>query len=64
MVWLAPYGDRMRHKTRAMTRAKQIVAIEPGNPAASMKPGRYQGLAALDQTPTMTGARRNLTLWR
>ena len=49
MVWLAPYRDRMRHQTRSMTRGKQIVAIEPGNPAASVKLGRYQGLAALDR---------------
>ncbi len=78
MAQLAQFHDRMGQEEQAMALCEQIVALEPGHPAAAVNLGIYKikrgqtaaaialWQAALERNPAMTGARMNLAvaLWR
>jgi hypothetical protein len=78
MAQLAQFYDRMGQEEQAMALCEQIVAREPGHPAAAVNLGIYKikrgqtaeaialWQAALARNPAMTGARMNLAvaLWR
>lgn len=74
MAQLAQFHDRMGQEEQAMALCEQIVAIDPGHPAAAVNLGIYRikrGQAAeaislwesaLKRNPSLTGARMNLAV--